>query len=197
MQILSRLSLLLIPLLAISCATPAEVKKLSVAQIGYFDTAIEAVKLQSEALIMAAEKIKADAEQRINQRQQERTKRIEDAIVDEISKLDREQRKTEMKRLLADAEKGNRSAEEARAKLAGDLEAIKAKTGELHNYIAKMRDVQVALDAYLQSEKAGEQITQTVLSQPTVESLISTVNDLSPKVTRTITDLSRLIGGLK
>jgi uncharacterized protein YcfL len=68
MRKLWQLIVLSIPLLLMACSTPTAVKQLSRAQLSYFDAALEAVQLQSEALLLVAEKIKAQAEQRIEQR---------------------------------------------------------------------------------------------------------------------------------
>jgi len=185
-----------LPLLLVACGTPPELKQLSLAQIEYFDAAIEAIKLQSEALIMAAERLKKQAEGRIAAIEQEDIKRWENFAVETIPTLTKEKLRSTTEEMLKKASQTSLEAERARAKLSSSLEAIKAKTQELQAYIVKMKEVHLALDAYLQSEKAGERVTQGLLKQPTVDSLLGTVNELLPKVTGTINDMKTLLTGL-
>jgi peptidoglycan hydrolase-like protein with peptidoglycan-binding domain len=191
MKKIYRIVVLMIPLL-VGCGTPVAVKQLSVAQIGYFETAIEAVNLQSQALIVAAELIKTQAEARIDQDVRGNRADLE-RLMELIPSMSDAQRRSTTQRILDDAERTNSRATQNRAKLSGSLEAIKAKTQELQGYIVKMKEVQVALDAFLQSEQAGEQVIQATLKQPTIESLLNTVDSLVPKVTSTTNDLTRLI----
>jgi predicted nuclease with TOPRIM domain len=188
-----RLLILFVPLLLLACGTPSAVKQLSLAQIGYFDTAIQAVVLQSEALLTAAESIKQQAEQQIDQSVQSIRDRQQTFLTETLPTLDETQRRSETEERLKRLDEANRAAAESREKLSNDLEKIKAKTEELRTYIAKMKDVQVALDAYLQSEKVGEQVTQSILKQPTVENLLGTVNGLVPKVKDTSKELKTLL----
>jgi hypothetical protein len=192
-----RLVVLSVPLLLMACSTPVAVKQLSVAQLSYFDTAITAVQLQSEALILAAEKIKAQADQRIEQRVQANRARLEALAVETLPTLDEAQRRAVTTRMLEDAERTNRAATESRARLANDLDAMKAKTRELQAYIVKMKEVQLALDAYLRSEQAGEQVMQSILKQPTVDSLLAQVSSLTPKVTSIMHEVQGLVSGLE
>jgi hypothetical protein len=185
-----------LPFLCAACGTPPEVKKLSLAQIGYFDQAIEAVKVQSEALIVAAEKIKQQADDRIASREQENMTNLAKLATDTIPKLNEADRKTTANQMLEKVMQTNVEVANARAKLAGDLDAIKTKTQELQAYIEKMKEVQLSLDAYLQSQKAGEQFTQDVLKQPSVNSLLGSANELLPKVTGTVNTLKILLDGL-
>ncbi len=185
-----------LPLLLAACATPPEVKQLSLAQIGYFDTAIEAVKLQSEALIIAAEKIKEQAEARIVETEQKNLSRLQKLVVETIPSQPQSERESTAEQMLKQATQTRLDAMSACAKLSNDLAAIKAKTQELQAYIVKMKEVQVTLDAYLQSERAGEQVLKVTLKQPTVESLLGSVNELLPKVTGAINNVKTLLGGL-
>lgn len=189
------LTLVLIPPLT-GCSTPPEVKQLSVAQIKYFDTAIEAVRLQSEALIIAAERIQEQAEARITETEKQSLSRFERLAVDTIPSQTEDERKKTAEQMLEGVVKTNQASVNARQRLAEDLAAIKAKTQELEAYIAQMKEVQVALDAYLQSEQAGEQWLRGVLKQPSVQSLLATANDLLPKVTENIKTVKALLSGL-
>jgi hypothetical protein len=99
--------------------------------------------------------------------------------------------------ILEDAERTNQVATGSRARLANDLEALKAKTQELREYLVKMTGVQLALDAYLRFEQAGEQATQGILKQPTVESLLGQVARLSPKLTSVMNEVKGLVRGLE
>jgi hypothetical protein len=196
MRMTSRLLVSAIALLIVGCGTPVAVKQLSVAQVGYFETAIEAVKLQSQALIFAAELIKAQAEASIDQDVRANRADLE-RLMKSIPTMSDAQRRSTTQRILEDAEKTNNRANQNRAKLSGNLAAIKAKTLELQGYIVKMKEVQVALDAFLHSEQAGERVLQSVLNQPSAQSLLDNVDSLVPKVTSTINDVKDLISGFR
>ena len=152
MRLLLRLLTLIVVLSLTACTVPVAIKQLSVAQMGYFDTAVQAVRLQSEALLVAAERIKSDAEKRIEKRAEETRARNEKLAIEVVPTLPEAKRKDTVKRIFDDAEKTNRTAAEANAKLNHDFEAIKSKTQELETYIVKMKEVYAALDAYLQSQ---------------------------------------------
>tara|TARA_E500000318_G_scaffold65462_2_gene60481 strand:- start:8544 stop:9119 length:576 start_codon:yes stop_codon:yes gene_type:complete len=184
-------------LIALSaCATPPEVKQLSTAQIQYFDTAIQAVATQSEALILASTKIQEQAEERIAKREADSKAQLV-TLLSNNNKGDSEaERKTLAEKVLKASESSAKSASAARAKLQQDLDAIKAKSDELGQYISTMKDVQIALDAYIQSEKAGEKIVNSVLQQPSVSHLIAKVQKTIPHVTGAANDLKVLLSGL-
>jgi hypothetical protein len=55
-----------------------------------------------------------------------------------------------------------------------------------------MREVQVALNAYLQSKQAGEQMLRDAFQRPLVQSFLGTINQLLPKVSGTINDVKTL-----
>ena len=178
------------------CSTAPEVKQLSLKQIEYFDAAIEAVKLQSEALILVAEKLKEQAEARIANTEQESRDRLQNLASTTIPSLPESERKKTAKKMLQQVAQIREAAVNSRQKLANDLAAIKLKTQELEAYIRKMKEVQVALDAYLQSEKAGEKVLKEVLKHPTVDGLLSTANDLLPKVREGVNEMQILLKGL-
>lgn len=184
-------------LIALSaCATPPEVKQLSTAQIQYFETAIKAVATQSEALVLASTKIQKQAEERIAAREADSNAQLVKLLSDNSTGSSEADRKTLAEKVLKASESSTKSAAAARAKLQQDLDAIKAKSEELGQYIATMKDVQIALDAYIQSEKAGEKIVNSVLDQPSVSHLLAKVQQTIPRVTGAANDLMALLSGL-
>lgn len=184
-------------LIALSaCATPPEVKQLSTAQIQYFNTAIEAVATQSEALILASTKIQKQAEERIAKREADSKAQLVGLLSKNSASNNANERKTLAEKVLKASESSAKSAAAARAKLQQDLDAIKSKSAELGQYISTMKDVQIALDAYIQSEKAGEKIVSSVLEQPTVSHLLTKVQNTIPRVTGAANDLKTLLSGL-
>ena len=184
-------------LIALSaCATPPEVKQLSTAQIQYFESAIKAVATQSEALVLASTKIQKQAEERIAAREADSNAQLIKLLSDNSTGSSEADRKTLAEKVLKASESSTKSAAAARAKLQQDLDAIKAKSEELGQYIATMKDVQIALDAYIQSEKAGEKIVNSVLDQPSVSHLLAKVQQTIPRVTGAANDLKALLSGL-
>lgn len=184
-------------LIALSaCATPPEVKQLSSAQIQYFDSAIKAVATQSEALVLASTKIQKQAEERIAKREADSKAQLVTLLSDSNKGDSAADRKTLAEKVLKASESSAKSAAAARAKLQQDLNTIKAKSEELGQYITSMKDVQIALDAYIQSEKAGEKVVTSVLEQPSVSHLITRVQKTIPKVTGAARDLKVLLTGL-
>ncbi|RAJ93314.1 hypothetical protein [Aliidiomarina maris] len=185
-----RMAAVLIVLMITGCASPPEVKQLSVKQMELFDTAISAVSIQSEALMMTAERLVTEAKQRIDAEEQDTRSRMT-ALVQQGG-LDSEQA-SELTRRISE-----RSAQAILAKqqLDRDLALIRTKTVELNGFIAKMKEVHVALDAYIQSEKAGEMVVNDVLNQPSVRALLSGVNELMTRIERSQSDLTTLLGAL-
>lgn len=177
-------------LIIAGCTTPPEVKQLSVKQMVFFDYAISAVSIQSEALIIAAERLVAESKSRIEAEEQENRARMTARVLQ--GGLNNEQA-AELTRRVAER---SAQAVSAKQKLDSDLALIRAKTDELNGFIAKMKEVHIALDAYIQSEKAGELVVTDVLNQPSVKTLLSGVNELMPKIERSLTDLSTLLSGL-
>ncbi len=176
----------LIFLLIAGCATPAEVKQLSVKQAEYFDAAIEAVALQSKALITASEKLADIAKREIDQRAGEN----ETLYVELLTKQPDEDN---IQQALSEMSVTVEKASIQKAKLEDDLAQIKAKSEELKQYLIKMKEVHKALDAYVQSEKAGEKVVKDVLAQPSVNALLSTTGNLIPKVQDGIDELNGLL----
>lgn len=183
------LSLALLFLL-FGCATPPEVKQLSIKQMEYFDSAISAVSKQSEALIMATEKLVEEAKARIDSEVQAARSRLTDLI--QQGGLDQSQATT-----VATQISGLSSQTAASKKqLDDDLAAIKAKTNELNDFLKKMKDVHLAIDSYVQSEKAGEKVVNDVLNQPSVKTMLAQMNNLTPKIENGLSELTALLDAL-
>lgn len=187
---LQKLGVFALVLLVTACATPPEVKELSIKQIEYFDSAISAVSIQSGALIMASERLVTEAKERIDAEEQKDRSRLI-ALV-QRGGLNHDQA-AELAKRISDR---SAQANSAKEKLDNDLEAIRKKTEELNAYLVKMKEVQIALDSYMQSEKAGEKVVNDVLNQPSVSSLIGKVNELSPKIKSGLSDLTNLLNSL-
>lgn len=196
MRILQRIVSVVMLAALSACATPPEVKQLSTAQIQYFDTAIKAFSIQSEALLLASGKIQKQAEERIARREADSKAQLVTLLSDSNKGDSAADRKTLAEKVLKASASSTQSAAAARAKLQQDLDAIKAKSEELGQYISTMKDVQIALDAYIESEKAGEKIVTSVLEQPSVSHLITKVQKTIPKVTGAASDLNVLLAGL-
>jgi hypothetical protein len=183
-------------LMLAACGTPPEVKTLSAAQVSYFDKAIEATRIQSEALIVAAERIKEEAEARIKKREEDQKTDLSTTLAKELPAAPVAQRDEVLQKRMVKTLDVLSDAAQDRANLEQQMAAIQAKTDELQAYIVKMKEVQQALDAYLQSEQAGEKVLHDVLGQQGVSSLLGDVNSLLPKVTAAAGDLKGLIAGL-
>ncbi|MBO6562452.1 MAG: hypothetical protein JJ959_18040 [Nisaea sp.] len=177
-----------------ACTTPPQVKELSTAQIAYFNTAIDAVRAQSDALLIAAERIKRDAETRIKARTVSSRLDVRDALSPPRGqgRLD----PTVVNDLLKGLESAKENEQQNIAKLQATIDEIKVKIGELNSYIAKMKDVQIALDAFLQSKDAGESVVQNLLKHPNVGYLLESVSDTVPRLSGTTETLKRLLGDL-
>lgn len=190
--------LALVGLLALAaCATPPEVKQLSTAQIGYFDTALGAVARQSEALIIATEKIQKQAEARLAEQEKQNNDELANLLVNQSTGGDEAARRRIVSQALGEAGLNRQALEDGKARLAANVAAIKAKSQELQGYLKKMKDVQITLDAYIQSEKAGEGVLNDVVNQPSVSRLLGTVSDLIPKVSGAADDIMTLLSGLR
>lgn len=177
-------------LLAAGCATPPEAKQLSIKQMDYFDSAISAVSIQSEALIMATERLVAEAKSRIDAEERENRSRL--TVLIQRGGLDQTQSENLAKRI------SDRSAQaiSAKEKLDSDLSSIREKTEELNLYLRKMKEVHIAIDSYLQSEKAGEAVVNDTLNQPSVKSLLIKVNNLTPRIESGLSNLTTLLNSL-
>ena len=181
----------------VGCATPTEIKQLSTAQISYFNSAIEAVKTQSETLLLAARKISNAAKARIDQLEKTQMDRFKKLAVNTIPGQELNERGTTADKMLKQVVVLRSTSIERKAKLDADLDAIKAKSEELQRYLTEMKNVQVALDAYLQSKKAGESFLQDILKLPGVQNLIGTVKSLIPKVENGVKEIQAIINGLE
>lgn len=183
------LSLVLLILLS-GCATPPEVKQLSIKQMEYFDSAISAVSAQSEALIIATEKLVEQAKARIDS--EELVARSSLTALIQQGGLDQSQANTVATKISGLSIQTVASKKQ----LDDDLAAITARTNELSSYLKKMKDVHIAIDSYVQSEKAGEKVVNDVLKQPSVKTMLTQVNELTPKIENGLTDLTLLLDAL-
>jgi len=184
-------------MLALSaCGAAPQVKTLSTAQLGYFDTALESIRIQSEALLVAADRIRSDAEAAIDRREEEEKADFARSVAADIGKLSPADRESLARRYLESASLTLAKGAESRARLERGRADIAAKSAELYAYIAQMQAVQRALDGYIQSEQAGDRVVREVLEQPSVASLLATANALVPRVTTAANELKTLIAAL-
>ena len=177
-------------LLISGCATPPEVKQLSIKQMEYFNSAISAVSKQSEALIMATDKLVKVAKARIDAEEHLARSRLTTLI--QQGGLDKNQATT----LATKISDLSTQALVSKKKLDEDLAVITEKTQELSTYLIKMKEVHIAIDSYIQSEKAGEAVVTDILNQPSVKTMLAQVNDLTPKIESGLSDLITLLDTL-
>jgi hypothetical protein len=173
--------------LVMGCATPPEVKKLSIKQSEYFDVAIKAVSIQSDALIIATEKLVQNAI--VNIELEERNSKIEfnnallSGSLTQVQANDIIERISQKSKLI----------KQSKDDLTSDLNTIKDKIEELKLFLTKMKEVNTTMDAYIQSEKAGEAVVKDILNQPNVKALLATVSDLTPKIMTGVDELNDFI----
>ncbi|RUO25570.1 hypothetical protein CWE09_02215 [Aliidiomarina minuta] len=187
---LYRLIAIVFILLISGCATPPQVKQLSVKQMDYFDSAVLAVSIQSEALLMTTERLVSDAKARIDAEEKQNRARLTSLV--QQGGLDQEQAAEVTRRVAERAAQ----AISAKNKLDQDFAAIKEKTQELNAYLVKMKEVHIAIDAYVQSEKAGETVMNDVLNQRSIQTLLATVNDLTSRIESGSSELRSLVEAL-
>lgn len=183
-------------LLLTSCGTPPEVQALSTAQIGYFDSAIKAVNVQSEALVLAAGEIQKHAKARIEARSAANQADLKELLLKDPQANPKDQARL-VDATLKSAAQTAMTTQAAIANLDRDLQQIREKSAELNKYITKMKDVQTTLNAYIQSEKAGDAVLKDVLKQPSVGGMISSLAETSERVTETASSITHLLSGLK
>jgi hypothetical protein len=176
-----------------ACATPPEVKQLSLKQLDYLDVLTKAVTVQSDGLVSVAEKLKKEAGGKIACYQQNSIDRLNELVTKTMPLMTREKRIETKQMIFSQAESINNTAELSQKKLATDFQAIKTKTEELQGYITKIKEVQSILNAYVQSEKMGEQLLKTTVGHANISGFLSTINTYIPELQSTTKDLKRLL----
>lgn len=151
------------------CGTPPEVKTLSTAQVGYLKQASDAVMLQSEALLLAAGKVKADAEARIDALTQQRGDNFKAWLKSSPADAD-----TVIDKAMAVGTTATASKETLAARYA----EIEASAAALKQTMAKLQEVQQVLDAYLHSEQLGESVMRDLFGSATVQGLLAKAGGL-------------------
>ncbi|MDQ7090174.1 MAG: hypothetical protein Q9M50_05945 [Methylococcales bacterium] len=179
------------------CATPPEVKQLSLKQLEYLDVLTTAMNVQSEGLISVAESLKEEAGGKIACYQQNSVNRLNALMTKTIPTMDREKRIETKRKIFAQADILSKTAETAREKLSTDFIAIKEKTLELQGYLTKIKEVQTILDGYIQSEKIGEKLLKTTAGHTNVSGFLGTINTYIPKIKSTTESLKALLSVLK
>lgn len=154
-----------------ACATPPEVKTLSSAQIGYFDVAIGAVSTEGQALVLAADAIRKQAEVTIDAEVARTQAEVANTLATTIPNLPAADRAAAATRLLASGAAPAVEATASKARLQARLDLIRTRTQDLNRAIEGMKDVQVALDAYLSSDQAGANVS-ALLGSPGAQALL-------------------------
>lgn len=188
---------LLFILVVSGCATPPEIKQLSLKQMEYFDSAIEAVSAQSEALIIATEIIVKQAKLGIENKERESKASMQNMAVNIIPTLTSEEKKETALKMISEVEETVKVSDKSRSILDKDLKTVRNKSNELAQYLMKMKEVHLAIDAYVQSEKAGEKVVSDMLKYPSVNDLITKVNNIAPKINQASQDLKSLISDME
>lgn len=183
--------ILFISTILVGCATPPEVKLLSQKQIEYFVFAIDAVSKQSEVLTSVAHDIAQDKAKSIDSRFEKIITRSQKMI--SSGKLSEEQ----AKQVADDIANATKTAQLSKQNLMADLAEIERINQELVTYISSMKDVQIALDAYLQSEKAGEKILTDTLNHKSVKGLVDSASHMLSSVTTNIGLTESLINSMQ
>lgn len=190
---LYKLFILSFVILMTGCATPPEVKQLSLKQLEYLDVLATAVSVQSEGLISVAESLKEEAKGKIACHQQNSVNRLNDLMTKTIPTMSREKRIETKRKIFTQAESISKTAEIAREKLSSDFIAIKEKTLELQGYLAKIKEVQTILNGYIQSEKVGEKLLKATAGHTNIKGFLGTINTYIPKIKSTTESLKTLL----
>jgi len=148
-------------------------KTLSVAQIGYFDVAIGAVRTEGEALVLAADTIRKQAEAQIDVEVARTQSEVATTLATTLPNLPPADRATAAARLLAAASAPALAGAESKARLQARLDLIRTRAQDLQKAIEEMKNVQVALDAYLSSAGAGSDVSALLLGSPGVQGILS------------------------
>jgi hypothetical protein len=180
-----------------ACATPPEVKTLSTAQIGYFDAAIKTVQIQSDALLAAADIIQQQAQAANAQVLEGVRQRTSVALARLDPNQPEPQRTATARALLNSATEPEQAAIAEMARLQSVRDAIRNKTQELQMALQQMKEVQIALDSYLQSEQVGESVTTAILGYPGVQNLLTRASAVMSAVSTQAGQLSQLVSQLK
>ncbi|MCK5897578.1 MAG: hypothetical protein KAG06_00725 [Methylococcales bacterium] len=188
-----KLAILGLILIISGCATPPEVKQLSLKQLDYLNVLTDAVTIQSEGLISIAKKLKQQSEGNINCHQQTSIDRLNQLMTTTIDLTDPKKRRELKQKILAQATEINKVTQRSQQKLAVDFKAIKTKTQQLQVYLKKIKEVQLVLNGYIQSQKAGEQLLATSVGHTSVDGFLGTINTYIPLIKSTSSELARLL----
>ncbi|WP_295898985.1 hypothetical protein [uncultured Vibrio sp.] len=184
-----KISIIIMCLAIVGCATPPEVKQLSTQQLVYFDKSMEMLRIQSAALILASEKLAGKATSNVNKFQSSGERILIEGLMESSANLTEEIAQG----IVADLTTLKNDKDVSLDKIDADLEAIKSKSAELEEYVAIMKQVHLVLDAYIQSEKEGEKVLKSVFNRDSVNDLFLEVDSISNQVITTTNELSGLI----
>lgn len=173
-----------------ACATPPEVKLLSIKQGEYFDALILAIDLQAAALTLASQQIVENAKDRIAVDLDTGQQPFKDLMIGGAQTV------SDSEKIVEELQSLTEAAEAAEANLDQRLSEIESQSAELKSFLEKMKQTNTILDAYIQSEKAGEAVVKDIVAQPSVSAFLTTANDLLIKVQSNADNLTTLVNGL-
>ncbi|MCK5924745.1 MAG: hypothetical protein KAG10_02515 [Methylococcales bacterium] len=188
-----KLFLLALVFVISGCATPLEVKQLSLKQLDYLTVLTDAVTIQSEGLVLIAEKLKQQSEGNMSCHQQNSIDRLNQLMTTTVDLTDMSERRALKQKILAQATEINKVTAASRQKLALDFKAIKIKTQQLQVYLKKIKEVQVVLNGYIQSQKAGEQLLSSSVGHTSVDGFLGTINTYIPLIKLASGELAHLL----
>lgn len=186
MNILRRGHLVLVILLVVGC-TPLQVRQLSIKQNEYFNLAINAVAEQSEVLMLVSEALINEVKEKISQEKKATQKVLLEKI--KTNTLSAQVVERTVDTIISTAV----DAEWSVNRLDRKLENIKAHIKDLELLLKKMKQAHMTLDSYIQSEKAGEIFLKNIIKQPTVSAFLDDINELTPDINKSTSELNSLL----
>lgn len=193
---LINISLVFGVLALVGCSASPQIKTLSTHQMEYFDAAIAAITTQSEALILASETVAAQAKAEISRIEQKDQAALQ-KLLKALSTYPPEKQQQIIDNIPARIADTARKTEQAKLKLDQDIKTISEQSGKLTTHLKKMKDIQLAIDAYIQSEQTGDHVLKTILQHPTVSDLLAKSQALLPKIQEGSQQLETAIGSLQ
>lgn len=173
--------LIFVVLTLAGCSASPHIKTLSTHQMEYFDAAITAITTQSEALILASETVAAQAKAEIDRKEQENQAELQKLLQD-LPRYSPDKQAQITAGVLERIANTTRETERAKLKLDEDIKVISEQSAKLTAHVEKMKDIHLAIDAYIQSEQVGDHVLTNILQHPTVSDLLAKSQALLPKI---------------
>ena len=174
-----------------ACGTPDAVKHLSTAQTDNLNAATVAVRVQGKAVIALAQQVKKEHEAKIESLYKAVITRYEGVAAKGFpNATNKEAAAKEAFSKVIEAEKTRTAAIN---QLNSQFEIIKDKSNEVIVYIEKLKDAQMVLDGYLQSQRLGDALLGEAMDVPLVGQAINALNTLQQEVTDGADELNDLV----